>query len=110
MTPTKPGFCQQSLTSGKRHQHCRCPNNNKDINDCKSRCDEDNNCKGYSFRTAQSYCYVYTSTACPSECELRASGFQGEITEGHYYDWESGCYLKIIGREWKLYTLHFDAD
>ena len=69
----------------------------------------DDNCKGYSFRTAQSYCYIYTSTACTSECEFRARGLQGEITESYHDEPESGCYLKIKGREWKLQTLHLNA-
>ena len=95
-TSGKQGYCSIDAT-GRRHEHCRCSNNNEDINDCKEKCDKDSTCKGYSYRNINSRCYLYTTSMCTNGCKKRNKGAVGDLIEQKDHD-ESGCYVKKEGK------------
>ena len=90
--PSGKGYCSID-DLGRRPEHCRCTNKNENINDCKTKCDQDAMCKGYSFRPANSRCYLYTTSPCNSKCTKRDVGNLGSLKDRRD-DGESGCYRK----------------
>ena len=94
--PSERGYCSIDKT-GKRHEHCRCSNQNEDINDCKRKCDKDSSCKGYSFRETKSRCYLYTTSTCQKGCNKRSVRNVGNLLE-RKDNGESGCFRKQNGK------------
>ena len=90
--PSMLGYCSIDKT-GRRHEHCRCSNDNKGIDDCKKQCDTDSECRGYSFRAIKSRCYLYTTSFCSSVCIKRGKGKVGRLLERKDVT-ESGCFIK----------------
>ena len=90
--PSTLGYCSIDET-GRRHEHCRCSNDRKGIEDCKKQCDNDSKCKGYSFRVIKSRCYLYTTSFCSSVCIKRSKGKVGRLLEKKDVT-ESGCFIK----------------
>ena len=67
-----------------------CLGKNISLSECKQKCDEDDNCKGYVEQYG-GHCQIATITACPSGWSLYASGNVGEI------DLHGTCGLATMG-------------
>ena len=93
-----------------RHEYCIC-GTSQFLTFCKTVCDEDSNCKGYSFRSTEEItnqvdlCYIYTTSPCPISpltCFKRNTGFVGDLVDRAQYgppfdsliSSESGCFMK----------------
>ena len=94
--PSMQGYCTIDNT-GAKHEHCRCSNVDEDANNCREMCDIDAKCKGYSYRTSNSKCHLYTTSMCTKGCNKRKRGKLGDIREKYHAD-ESGCFIKVKGK------------
>ena len=92
---TKANNNHACCTAGNQfHQRCACA---RSLNDCKTLCDEDNNCKGYVETSSSSNCQIATTSSCPSGCGTYDSGNVESLTlagtcgrTSKYY----GCFIK----------------
>ena len=88
------------ISGAKFHQFCHCPG---PLSYCKTRCDDDKNCKGYvewSFGRPGRKCQFATTSTCPSQCNVGEQGNVGPLRvheECGSSTW-GGCYIKINGR------------
>ena len=79
------------------HERCVCIG--QDVSFCKSICDEDLHCKGYSeTKDHHRSCAFATEAKCPShgKCKKYGSGQVGLLVPGSKYGAEhyDGCYIK----------------
>lgn len=108
------GYCgyinqEQFPESLARHEFCRCLTT-EFLAFCKSLCDEDQNCKGYSFRSTEErndiddICFIYTTSSCPSNCFKNNVGSVGDLVDRapsitdpfyNFVSLESGCFIKV---------------
>ena len=88
------------ISDGYFHQYCDC---NGALSDCKFKCDEDKNCKGYvawTFGKPEGGCIIATSSLdCPYKCSFSLLGNVRPLvvngTCGQDRDDWGGCYIKI---------------
>ena len=122
-TPVEIGHCgiefsNDTHTISGRHELCLCG-----VTDycttkiclnlrCKSTCDEDQNCKGYSIRSTDErndlndLCFIYTTSSCPTNCPKFNVGFVGDLVDlepivpdpNNLSSSESGCFMKKDGK------------
>ena len=96
--PSHPGYCTfKADRTGAKHEHCRCHDIDGNPDMCRNRCDNDYECKGYSYGQNSTACYLYTTSTCSYGCNKRKRGRIGELNQfrfNHSKHKESGCYLK----------------
>ena len=88
--------------NGQFHERCHCY---AELSFCKTKCNQDRNCKGYVGMNGlySHFCNIATSSECPSGniCQKLAKGNLGaldkesSLPQGKYYD---GCFVKLSGR------------
>ena len=95
--PSGKGYCTIiSVNTGTKPEHCQCRDGNQNIDSCRIRCDNDYECKGYSYHNDRSVCYIYTTSTCSDGCNKRNQGRIGDLRENKkdIGTKESGCYIK----------------
>ena len=94
-----------------RHEFCACLTTEY-LAFCKSLCDGDQDCKGYSFRSTEErndiddICIIYTTSPCPTNCFKNNVGLVGDLVDrapiipdpNNFVSLESGCFMKKDGK------------
>ena len=101
ITPPYRGECTLEKEGGgneKRiHQNCICINSDKEI--CKTFCDQDVSCKGYTEHTQEQKCQIATTSKCPSGCNQTNNNSFGDLRwkndDTESTDWL--CFVKEKG-------------
>ena len=84
----------QDANYQKKHQNCRC-SSIATINDCSEKCENDHQCKAYTYAKKYSKCYLFTTTDCKDGCSRMKWGNTGRIIEKYQKNSaESGCFIK----------------
>jgi len=111
-TPQQDGACAiegtqyaGTIYSGVSfHEACAC--DTTPVSECKSHCDDDDNCKGYSEKLEMPdedrlpFCQIATTSNCPTNCKKYYQGNNGTLVpdsdlfgQGSYP--HKGCYIKL---------------
>ena len=105
--PRPPGVCVLRSNLQEIHRSCQCtvPGNEVYKTFCKDQCQDDNDCKGYSYSLTQNTCDIYTdandvggTVKCPTvsndiTCLKRNDLLTGPITTRTTIGVE-GCFIK----------------
>lgn len=89
--PSNRGRC--CVSPGVPHRRCECV---KAKSDCKTTCDSDESCRGYTVSSHKLSCQTATTSNCPSHCNLYESGGTGSLDPSAVCGIGAftGCYVK----------------
>ena len=110
-TPGRNGYCR-IVDSKIMHRNCNCKGifteDKHEI--CKIRCNNDVQCKGFSYSTDKGECQYYTTSECPESCAVVNDENIGDI--GHRNsNSQAGCYVKEIGNNYHaLIYRHYNSN